>query len=119
MGGLQLNEDKSGWERRRVQNILYVSLTTVLWIGANGVLALGVITAGFFVLSGAAMHNFMLHLHNLASRYVTAGQARQESFIELTLVAVVLVFACVSLMRLPMFVRRLQRDETRRLGRRV
>lgn len=94
--------------RRWVQDGLFVGLTVVLWLAGCVLVAAGAISAIFFFFSGASLHGFLLHLHNLTVRYVEAETMRQESFAGLAalVMAVLLVGVCV--VRLPVLVRRLR-----------
>ena len=93
---------------QRVQDGLFAGLTLLLWLAGNCLAGLGVVTATFFLLSGASFHAFLLHLHNLTVRYVAADAARQASFQDMTLVAMTLLLTGVCVVRLPVLVQRLR-----------
>lgn len=102
------------WQRsegvgQRLQDGLFASLTLLMWLAGNILAALGVVMATFFLFSGAGLHPFLLHLHNMTVRYVAADSARQASFADLTVLAVAVLVAGVCVVRLPVLCRRLRR----------
>lgn len=92
----------------RLQDGLFVALTVVLWLAGCALAAAGAITAIFFCLSGARLHGFLLHLHNLTVRYVAAGPARQEAFADLISGCGVAVVVVICILRSQVLCQRLR-----------
>lgn len=88
-----------GWTVR-LQDALFIGLMTSRWILGNVLASLGVLTAASFLLTGASLHGFLLHLHNLSARYVAADSVRQSEFAGLLGLCVVVLFGTASLLRL-------------------
>lgn len=97
---------EGGWVSR-LQDGLFVGLTLGAWLFGSLLVAVGAATTAVFLLSGAALHSFLLHLHNLTIRYVAADSLRQASFAELLAFGMAGLLVVVCLMRLPVLCRRL------------
>ncbi|MEM6409964.1 MAG: hypothetical protein AAF683_00345 [Pseudomonadota bacterium] len=64
----------------RGQDALAVSLQVAGWAATTVMATLGVATLFFFVLGSFTLSGTMLHLDNLASRYLAADADRQAQF---------------------------------------
>ena len=88
-----------GWTVR-LQDALFIGLMASRWILGNVLASLGVLTAASFLLTGASLHGFLFHLHNLTARYVAADSLRQSEFAGLLGLCVIVLLGTVSLLRL-------------------
>ncbi len=96
--------------RRRAADGAYLGLVTSGWMFFNMLGALGCAVAFFIVLSAGQMDAFFLQLDNLTSRYVDADVGRRFMFEHYLVQGFMLVFAVITVLRAPSFIRQTRRE---------
>lgn len=99
-----------GTVRRRLADAAYLGLVTSGWMFFNMLGALGCAVAFFIVISAGQWDAFFLQLDNLTSRYVAADVGRRWMFEHYLVQSFMLVFAIITILRAPGFVRRLRAE---------
>lgn len=96
--------------RRRAADAAYLGLVTSGWMIFNMLGALGCAVAFFIVLSAGQLDSFFLQLDNLTSRYVEADVSRRFMFEHYLVQGFMLVFATITVLRAPSFIRGVRRE---------
>jgi hypothetical protein len=85
--------------KKAAQDLVVIALRFSGWLATSALATLGIATLFFLVLGGFTLDGLMLHLDNLASRFVAADASRRGQFAAISFGVMLTGFVLIAFFR--------------------
>lgn len=99
LGRSPMRHSAAARRKKAAQDIVVIALRFSGWLATSALATLGIATLFFLVLGGFTLDGLMLHLDNLASRFVAADASRRGQFAAISFGVMLTGFVLIAFFR--------------------